>query len=129
MYCFCHIRNKKFNIKKTITAGIPNTADKNTVYSLISKLIPVNFLVKYKISSRQTPVKALNKTNLSGFLVLKAKINTVKIVIENKIIIPYFKVVIKSPNIIVVIYRMNNDRKLQKAALKFKGGDFKKIIH
>ena len=55
----------------------------------------------------QKKVKAeyelLKSKNLIGFRLKTAKIKSVKAKTANKIIAPYFKKVIKSPNIIVMI--------------------------
>ncbi len=113
MHQICHIKIKKFKIISPKTAGAPKIADADTVYGFKAILSPVNFRIKYKISKRQTPIKLLNSKNLIGFRLKTAKIKSVKAKTANKIIAPYLKKVIKSPNIIVMIKFLKNARNLK----------------
>ncbi len=118
----CHIKNIKFKIISPKTAGAPKIAEDDTVYGFKAILRPVNFLVKYKISKRQTPIKLLKSKNLIGFRLKIAKIKIVNAKIDNKTIAPYFKKIIKSPNIIVMILSLEKCKKFENAAQK--GGLF-----
>ncbi len=122
MHRNCHIKNKKFKISSPKTAGMPKVAEVVTVYGLIARFIPVNFLVKYKINKRQTPKKPLKTKNLIGFRLSIAKIKDVKIKITSKMTALYFKKDIKSPNIIVMILILIKCKKFENAA--HKGGCF-----
>ena len=102
------MKNIKFKNNITATPGIPNIEDTLSVYKLSVIYRLINDLIKYKIKSEETPENALKNINPKGLRLLIAKIKVILEIITNAMHIIIFKTNIKSPNIIVVIFKSKN---------------------